>query len=196
MTVTWTEHRFSGGALALDTANTVVMRGDARGFDRFDDVSEIARFAAAASRFRRDELDERTLLVPEPVLSAPAVLELREAIDALFRADAAGERRPAGALPRLLRACANALDGADEIPAGGDRPDSVPFLAAVANSALALLPEQKSGRIRICGNCGWLFVDRSRNASRLWCDMAVCGNRQKARRHYRRRRTGAETDHA
>ncbi len=38
MAVEWTEHRFAGGALALDTANTVVMRGDPRGFDRFDDV--------------------------------------------------------------------------------------------------------------------------------------------------------------
>ena len=196
MAVEWTEHRFSGGALALDTANTVVMRGDPRGFDRFADQAEIARFAAAASRFRCDELDGRTLNVTEPVLSAPIVLELREAIDALFRADAAGARRPAGALPRLLRACADALDGADDGAAGGDRPEAVPFQAAVAHSALALLPERKSGRIRICGNCGWLFVDRSRNASRRWCDMAVCGNRRKARRHYQRHRTGAEKDHA
>ncbi|TIT75254.1 MAG: hypothetical protein E5W57_23105, partial [Mesorhizobium sp.] len=42
-------------------------------------------------------------------------------------------------------------------------------------------------RLRICPNCSWLFVDRSRNSSRLWCDMAVCGNRQKANRYYRRR---------
>ena len=43
-------------------------------------------------------------------------------------------------------------------------------------------------RIRICAHCGWLFVDKSRNSSRLWCDMAVCGNRRKAQRHYLRRR--------
>lgn len=40
-------------------------------------------------------------------------------------------------------------------------------------------------RIRRCGNprCRWLFVDRSRSGSRIWCEMAVCGNRMKVGRH-------------
>ena len=37
MTVSWTPHRFTGGILALDTANTVVLRDDPeKTFDRFD----------------------------------------------------------------------------------------------------------------------------------------------------------------
>lgn len=32
-----------------------------------------------------------------------------------------------------------------------------------------------------CDDCRWAFYDRSRNGSRTWCDMAVCGNRVKAR---------------
>jgi predicted RNA-binding Zn ribbon-like protein len=47
-------------------------------------------------------------------------------------------------------------------------------------------------RLRICRNCNWLFIDRSRNGSRRWCDMAVCGNRQKARRYYHRRKPATE----
>lgn len=41
-------------------------------------------------------------------------------------------------------------------------------------------------RLRQCANdqCLWLFLDDSRSASRRWCDMASCGNRAKARRHY------------
>jgi predicted RNA-binding Zn ribbon-like protein len=31
-------------------------------------------------------------------------------------------------------------------------------------------------------DCGWLFVDASRNRSRRWCDMSECGNRAKAQR--------------
>lgn len=40
-------------------------------------------------------------------------------------------------------------------------------------------------RLRHCGNplCTWLFIDRSRNAGRVWCEMAVCGNRVKVGRH-------------
>ena len=39
-------------------------------------------------------------------------------------------------------------------------------------------------RLRVCANpaCRFLFVDRSRNAARRWCEMAVCGNRVKGRR--------------
>jgi len=36
--------------------------------------------------------------------------------------------------------------------------------------------------------CGWLFFDTSKNRSRRWCAMEDCGNRAKARRHYRRSR--------
>jgi len=30
--------------------------------------------------------------------------------------------------------------------------------------------------------CRWLFLDTSKNHTRRWCDMKVCGNRIKARR--------------
>jgi hypothetical protein len=38
-------------------------------------------------------------------------------------------------------------------------------------------------RLKICpaGNCLWAFYDESRNRSRNWCSMRVCGNREKAR---------------
>lgn len=39
-------------------------------------------------------------------------------------------------------------------------------------------------------DCGWLFLDTSRNHSRRWCDMSACGNRQKAKRHYHRAKQG------
>lgn len=193
MTVHWTQHRFAGGVLALDTANTVVLRGDPRGFDRLEEAPEIVRFAAAASRHRSEELAERRLSVSDAEAIHPLVIEMREAIDSLFRSIVADGRPGPGALPRLLRACAAGLDGHDGI--GGPfaaAGQSVAFEAALAVSALSLLSGERAGRLRICPNCRWLFMDRSRNGSRLWCDMAVCGNRQKARRHYRRRRATGE----
>lgn len=43
-------------------------------------------------------------------------------------------------------------------------------------------------RLKICRNdvCRWAFYDASRNRSGVWCSMAVCGSRVKAR-SYRRR---------
>ncbi|HEY6630588.1 MAG TPA: CGNR zinc finger domain-containing protein, partial [Rhizobiaceae bacterium] len=76
----------------------------------------------------------------------------------------------------------------------GEGSDPMHFEAALAVSALSLLAGEAWKRIRICGNCRWLFLDRSRNASRLWCDMSVCGNRHKARRHYERRKKAERED--
>jgi predicted RNA-binding Zn ribbon-like protein len=47
-------------------------------------------------------------------------------------------------------------------------------------------------RLRMCGNplCRFLFIDHSRNASRVWCEMAVCGNRVRGHRHRLRRLAG------
>lgn len=193
MSVAWTRHRFSGGALALDTANTVVLRGDTeRSFDRFDDPAEIGRFAAAASGFRADELRGRALAAPDPQAIATKVVAIREATDRLFRgAVAAGALAVAG-MPDFLNACADGLAGSRELLSAdtpfGVSPEPMAFEAALAVSALSLLSSDTMSRLRICPNCNWLFVDRSRNGSRMWCDMAVCGNRQKARRHYNRRK--------
>ncbi|RUV36680.1 CGNR zinc finger domain-containing protein [Mesorhizobium sp. M7A.F.Ca.MR.148.00.0.0] len=194
MTVSWTPHRFTGGLLALDTANTVVLRGDPeRTFDRFDDPAEIARFADAASRFRAAELGDRPLAVSSAVAIAPVVLSIREATDRLFRGAVSKGAVATADLPGFLSACAEGLAGSrTEIGAPGrpfgDPLTPIAFEAALAVSALSLLRDDTVARLRICPNCTWLFVDRSRNSSRLWCDMAVCGNRRKASRHYHRRR--------
>jgi hypothetical protein len=49
------------------------------------------------------------------------------------------------------------------------------------------------GRLRPCANtdCRLFLIDHSRPNNARWCSMAVCGNRMKARRHYRRTRVQA-----
>lgn len=178
----------------LDTTNTVVLRGDpAASFDRFEDMAEIARFASAAEGFRSAELGGRVLSFQASDAAARQVVVLREAADRLFRQVVTDGQIHTARLPDFLRACAACLDGsverigADDMPFG-DPSRPIRFEAALAVSALSLLAGDAWKKIRICRNCRWLFLDRSRNASRLWCDMSVCGNRHKAKRHYERRR--------
>ncbi|MHB8059696.1 MAG: CGNR zinc finger domain-containing protein [Gaiellaceae bacterium] len=47
-------------------------------------------------------------------------------------------------------------------------------------------------RLKACrsDDCRWAFFDGSKNHSRAWCSMAVCGNRAKARA-FRERQAGA-----
>ena len=68
-----------------------------------------------------------------------------------------------------------------------ERLDSVlwPVLRAAGN----LLASGESARIRECGgdDCGWMYVDRSRNGLRRWCQMEVCGTKEKSRQRALRR---------
>ena len=54
------------------------------------------------------------------------------------------------------------------------------ILAAVAEA----MAEGSWQRLKACraDDCRWAFIDTARNRSRQWCDMAICGNREKARR--------------
>jgi predicted RNA-binding Zn ribbon-like protein len=69
-----------------------------------------------------------------------------------------------------------------------DAPDAV--LWNIARSAAELLQSGYLHRLRQCGGyeCGWLFLDTSRNHSRRWCDMRDCGNRNKVLQFRRRAR--------
>jgi predicted RNA-binding Zn ribbon-like protein len=60
----------------------------------------------------------------------------------------------------------------------------------VARSAAELLTSPDLTFVRECAgyDCGWLFMDTTKNRSRRWCNMSTCGNRAKGRRHYERRR--------
>lgn len=53
----------------------------------------------------------------------------------------------------------------------------------ILRSFTALITSEDCNRIKQCSNCGWVFVDNSKNKSRRWCSMEICGNRIKARRH-------------
>ncbi len=177
MNFSWTRHRFSGGALALDVANSVILRFDpARRIDRFAEVEQMDAFPKAAAEFSAERALFGTL-APMSDGNRADFITLREAIDRYFRA-CVTKSETSVLLAELLEATAVLL----RLGAKGS------LEAETACSSLRLLSAHEVERIRICGNCGWLFVDRSKNRSRIWCDMSVCGNRVKASRHYTARK--------
>ena len=78
--------------------------------------------------------------------------------------------------------------GVAQVAPGGDGVD------AALGRLLAIVAEAQAdgtwSRMKACPweTCHWAFYDRSKNRSGVWCDMAVCGNRAKARA-YRERQT-------
>jgi predicted RNA-binding Zn ribbon-like protein len=65
-------------------------------------------------------------------------------------------------------------------------------LRPIMDAANRLLTSPDRRHIGECSDktCRWLFLDHSKNHSRRWCSMALCGNRSKARRFYAQVRRG------
>jgi predicted RNA-binding Zn ribbon-like protein len=73
-------------------------------------------------------------------------------------------------------------------------PTSSGWDGLIAHALPGLLELVAAGdRLRTCSDpdCDWLFIDRSRNHSRQWCDMGTCGSRAKMSRYRRRKRAAA-----
>lgn len=197
MYVDWNAHRFSGGVLALDLANTVIFRQTPeRAQDRFTDPAELPRFAVAAANFRSGEWGNVRFRAPASRAEISALIEVREAINRLFRTAVFGEGFKAGHLSDFMRLgsalICDELGGNIMLPQPLAERREMTLSAAAVLSAMRLFEPARLARIKICPNCHWLYFDESRNRSRRWCDMSVCGNRAKVKRHYDRK--GADHD--
>ena len=140
-------------------------------------------------------------------------LDVEDGVDAIDDADGfaawasghgveAGDRTEAKRVRDALR---NVVDGEEaELPSVGLETTcgerSVGLAArtaaeAAVASSLILSIQGRFDRVKLCGadDCRWAFYDRSRNGSRTWCSMGVCGNRQKART-YRAKQDDGEPD--
>jgi predicted RNA-binding Zn ribbon-like protein len=190
----------TGGELCLDFANTVDhRRGAERKADNLKTYDALLSFAAQTgivsmpSRAQLAKAAARNLAEARRILRA--VVELREAIYRIFSALAAAETPKSDDLRLLNRHAQSALRHmqlrAQDGGFGWDWPQASALEAPlwrIAKSAADLLTSAEAHAVRECAadTCGWLFVDRSRNHARRWCDMKICGNREKARRHYSR----------
>ena len=111
-------------------------------------------------------------------------LRLRSAIYAAFTEPSdeawdivAAEAHRAATAARLTRGAGWVIpeDAGAELP-----------VLAIARAAGELLSSPELVKVGRCPGhgCGWLFADP--RGRRRWCVMAVCGNREKARRHARK----------
>jgi predicted RNA-binding Zn ribbon-like protein len=192
----------SGGDLCLDFANTVSKRkiaGETR--EELAEYGDLAMFAKQ-SRVVSPQLARELLAagLVEPKKAARvlrAALFLREAIYRVFSAVAASRPVPSKDIRLIQDFAGEAMKHRHITSVGGSyvwqwNRDGKELLAYVlwpiAQSAADLLTSDRLRAVRECDadDCAWLFLDESRNRSRRWCDMKVCGNRQKARRHYQR----------
>ena len=202
--------KFIGGILCLDFINTVEGRSSnshQRGAtgDQYKiigeklrdyyDLVDWARHEKAALLGSKDARRLIRLAEKHPRLAQRVfenAIRLREALYRIFKSAANGHRPSRADLEKLngelrnARAHEQLIFSADAFRTEWENMSEAleSPLWPVARSAAELLTSGDSSRLRQCvgEDCGWLFVDTSRNGSRQWCDMKDCGNLAKVRR--------------
>jgi predicted RNA-binding Zn ribbon-like protein len=178
----------------LAYANTRMYRGAPGPVDELRTVDDLVTKLPGLSAAARAALTTWAAAQPEAAAALLAnAIALRELVFRLFAAVAAGTQAAEADLALLNTALAAAPPRVHLARLGETyawQADAMPtapsLLAPILWSAADLLVQAPHRRIRICANpdCGWLFIDASKNGTRRWCDMSSCGNRAKARRHY------------
>src|SRR5262245_10126006 len=195
-----------GNELALDFVNTSSGRASPsyqehlRDFDTLMQWVEHARVIAPSDcAFVRETLAKRPKM-PRAIFRR--VLEVRELIWMI--ATALAEQRPISDTLRaeLTAAHAESLrcaemkmrDGAYIWTWDARRKVLAAILGPITLSGLTLLMEKELSRTKRCAGmeCGWLFLDTTKNNRRRWCEMRVCGNRAKVRAARTRQKLAAK----
>jgi predicted RNA-binding Zn ribbon-like protein len=117
--------------------------------------------------------------------------EFREALNGLAES-IARERHPSTAVLNtvsdyLAAAYANGRlvpheGGVQWVASADDALERILWEIGRATGRLVLSPRLANVRACAASDCGWWFMDDTKNHSRRWCDMKICGNREKVRR--------------
>lgn len=199
--------KYIGGEPSIDFVNTVDWTSEGLKNDRLTDYARLTEWAKGAevvskemAQALRDIAEERPR---EAETTFDGVRHTRWILQRVFSglgSDTPDEQALVdfnGLLGDSLRRLEIQVEGTPEnLPLWtwrGLGEDLASPLWLVVWSAAQLLTSEEASRVRVCDgpDCGWMFVDRSRNGLRRWCDMATCGTRAKSRRRARRNRASA-----
>ncbi|GAC1432705.1 MAG: ABATE domain-containing protein [Terriglobales bacterium] len=198
---------FTGGLLCLDFTNTVNARKSDSPEDLLTDYGDLLRWAGEAGVISNEISSCLELIAHKNAEEADLVLhqavELREATYGVFVAIFEHREMPQALLAIVDRAARRASENSRIVQDGmffkwewtnpESNLDSV--LWPIARSAADLLVSTELSYVRRCASddCAWLFLDKTKNHGRRWCEMRVCGNRDKARRYYLRNKKHQKT---
>ena len=192
---------FIGGDLSTDFTNTRSGRYEDAGHDHIQTYADLVEFVRQAGAIgpsvARRLLAEAERRPEKATQVQRRAVALREAIWRVFVALAKDERPTAEDVELLGAEAADAMAHARVVrTAEGftwqwpESDDLARALWPIARSASDLLTSGDRAHLRECADdtCAWLFVDRTKNHSRRWCDMGTCGSRNKVREFRERQR--------
>lgn len=189
-----------GGALCLDFANTIHEYGAADPREELHNFQDLISFGHQTEAITEKEaamLSSRAANNPQMAnKTLTAAKEFRRSLYRSFSAIAKG-KHPSNSdlayfnrqLPRVLQNLQVQKKGHDVVWVWKRNHANLdPILWPIVRSAAELLTSDQRGLIRECEGeeCTWLFLDHSKNRTRRWCDMDICGNRAKWHRYYKK----------
>jgi len=199
-----TPFEYTGGNLCLDFANTIDNRTSDHAQDLLTDYSRLLQWAEESGALGKKTVEQLKTAVrgasSTTQSTVRAAVQLRDAIYEVFSAVAQEHAIPSDALAVVNKVAQRASQHAQVVRTNGhfawdwispeESLDSM--LWPVARAAAELLTSEEIDLVRQCASetCAWLFIDRTKNHRRRWCDMKTCGNRDKARRYYHRQKEG------
>jgi predicted RNA-binding Zn ribbon-like protein len=187
--------QFFGGRSCLDFANTLDWRTSDAPVELIPDYGSLLRWSERRGTLSRRAVQRLARARTSASLGAAMdeAYALRSEIWAIAQAARSGAPAPLGTINRFLASVPSQppliRDGSRYVHDLAGRDIREP-LWPVLWSLSALLSSDDVDRIGLCGGtgCGWFFVDESPNRTRRWCSSATCGNRERARRAYAKRR--------
>ncbi len=203
------DHGFEyiGGDLSADFTNTRSGRYESPGHEHIQTYADVVEFArqggALSSAEAKRLLAEAASRTEKATQIYRRAVALREAIWRAFARFAEGKDAAPQDIELIGAAAADAFANARVVKAGSsfgwewpDGGDLARPLWPIARAASDVLTnDHDRDLIRECKDdtCAWLFVDRTKNHTRRWCDMETCGNRAKQARLRQREKKLART---
>lgn len=185
-----------GGHPALDFVNTVDSRGERWGPEFLNSYSDLVIWAGRLDVVSPDEqrilVSKAAILPAEAKQSLTLAKDLREALHRLFRAESSNTAVAEADLSvvddlarraQKQRTLVQTGTGIEWRNAVADTLDAI--AGRVALVAAELLTSKQARRpVHVCEgqNCGWLFLDTSRNGHRRWCSDKTCGSHARVRK--------------
>jgi predicted RNA-binding Zn ribbon-like protein len=194
--------RLLSGNICLDFINSIDMRSGTSPVDYITSYQDLIAWGEHVWLLHDAQIDRLAERAARESEAAAAVfqgsIELREALHRIFRSVAHDQAAQAEDMHLLkhyyLQALTHAALGrADAEYRWQWREDQTALdriLWPVAFAAIELLCSPMLARVKECpgaDDCGWLFIDTSKNGTRRWCSMEGCGSRVKMRRQYARK---------
>jgi predicted RNA-binding Zn ribbon-like protein len=186
------EHRFElvGGDAVLDFVNTIHDWTVAEPRDYVPTFPEAVRFGETAGIVSPGEA--RRLATLSSGTELRRLRDLRVRFERMLRAIEEQRSPSADDLEELAHEAAEAARVARLLSEKGEVRRVIDADAAgvatiryrLAEGMVALLTSDRLARVSRCPSCGWFFVDTTKNRSRRWCSMAMCGSAVKARNYY------------